>query len=200
MRHVSRLGGGWSGRPDPGRFTIQQLRVVVRIHSELVRVDLFRLEPLYAFSSLTSRTGITLIAMLLYGVGSLTILNGGYTLSAVDFTMLAAFLVLSVACFVVPLMGLHGRINAVKERRLAEANASLETVLAEVHARIGAGDFEHAAAATGALTAATAALAAVKQVSPWPWRPETFRAFASAVILPVAVWLITGALGRLIGS
>jgi hypothetical protein len=181
---------------------IQQLRIVVRVHRRLVRVELFHLEPLYAFSSLTSRTGITLIALVAYGFGSISFLVGpvAYTLSPVDLAMLVALVALAIACFVLPLLGLHGRIAAAKEQRLAEANASLEKILGEVHARIGTGNLEAAAAMKDAVEAATSALAAVEKVSSWPWRPETVRTFVTALILPVALWFITVGLGRLLGA
>jgi hypothetical protein len=41
---------------------VHQVRVVMGVHRDLVRVDLFRLDPLYAFSNLTAILGIAAVA------------------------------------------------------------------------------------------------------------------------------------------
>jgi hypothetical protein len=54
------------------------------------------------------------------------------------------------------------------------------------------------AEANAGIAAATVAVAAVTHTSTWPWRPQTFRGFLSALGLPVLVWLITRFIGRAI--
>lgn len=178
---------------------IHQLRLVSRIHRDLVRIDLFRLEPLYAFASLTAWTGIALIAITVYGIGSLALLLGsGLELSVVDLATVGSVAAVAVACFVLPLLGLHGRIQAEKDRRRAEAGGAVAAAVAEVHARIREGRFDGMAQVNDGLAAATSALATISRVSTWPWRPETIRGFAGAVSLPVIVWTITALLGRVL--
>jgi hypothetical protein len=179
---------------------LNQLRIVSRIHRSLVRVQLFHLEPLYAFASLTSRTGLTLIAVLLFGVGTVTLTSGGrFVLSGVDVVMVLAFLGLAVVSFVGPLVGLHARIVEEKDRQLAAANATLEAVIAEVDRRVAAGAYDGMSVANDALAAARSGLSAVSSISTWPWRPETFRGFVSALVIPVVVWMITALLANVIG-
>lgn len=40
----------------------------------------------------------------------------------------------------------------------------------------------------------------IKSVSTWPWDPRMIRGFASALLLPVFLWLITRLLERLLKS
>jgi hypothetical protein len=176
---------------------VHQVGIVVRVHRELVRVDLFRLDPLYAFANLTSWTGISIVGALAYGVASL-ILVGGVRFSIVALAAFTAVIPVAVAVFVFPLLGLHGRIQAEKERRRAEAGEALETAVAELHLRIRSGDFERMSQLHDALAAATSAHATVSKISTWPWRPETLRGFISAVGLPILIWTITALLARVI--
>lgn len=178
----------------------QQLRVVARIHRDLVRVDLFRLQPLYAFAALTSWTGAVLIFLVIYGVVALSIINGSFILGPIDLGVLVAILLVAIACFVLPLLGLHGRIQAEKDRRLAEANATLDRVIAEIRERVASGDWEAMPALHDGVAAATATVSAIGRISTWPWRPETLRGFLSAVALPIVLWLVTTGLARAFGG
>jgi hypothetical protein len=176
---------------------IHQVGVVMRVHRDLIRVDLFRLDPLYAFANLTAVTGIAGLLGLAYGVASL-ILVGGVRLSVVEIAAVGAQIPIAVAVFVVPLLGLHGRIQAEKDRRHTEAGETLETTVAELHRRIRAGEFERMSQLNDALAAATSAHATIAKISTWPWRPETLRGFISAIGLPVLIWVITAVLARVI--
>jgi hypothetical protein len=105
---------------------------------------------------------------------------------------------IATASFVVPLRGLHDRISAEKARHRALAGETLAATVAEVQARIRAGEYGRMSPLSDALAAATSAAASIARISTWPWRPETLRGFASAVALPVLLWTITALLGRFI--
>jgi hypothetical protein len=177
---------------------LNQLRMVARIH-RVASVDLFRLQPLYAFSSLTSLTGISLVAILLFGLLFLYAFASLASFAVTDLVLLVVLAGLAVACFVVPLLGLHDRIDEEKGRRLGEAQTTLQRALAEVQSKIGSGDFERAKDLNDGLAAARGAVATIATVSTWPWRPETLRAFLSALVVPVVLWLTTAFLAEAIG-
>lgn len=180
---------------------IYQLRLVARVHATAVRVDVFRLAPLYGFASLTAWTGIALVACVAYGLGLLVVTVGeDLSFSIVDTATIVGLLSVAVALFVAPLLGLHDRISDEKARRLAEANLALSATIAEIHRRIAAGELEAAAKLNDAVAAANATVAAIGRVSTWPWRPETLRGFVSALGLPIALWLITEVLRRVIDA
>lgn len=177
---------------------IHQLRVVDDLHRRSVTIDLFHLEPLYAFARLTSLAGTVLIAIGVIGVGLVSLIIPGFELAPSDYVTFVFVFVVAVACFIVPLLGLHGRIEDEKDRRLVEAHGSLGAALAEVRRRVAAGDFEGAARLSDAVAATNAGVLAVSRVSTWPWRPDTLRGFMSAVFLPILLWLAITILGRLL--
>jgi len=176
---------------------LHQLRVVSRVHRESVRVDLFHLTPLYAFSTLTARTGIALISIVVALIVLLSLTIGRFLLNGeTDIAVTVGIFGIAVACFVVPLQGLHDRISDEKDVRLAGLQATLASVIVEFQRRVGAGDVEGAGRLNDTIAAARAAVDAVARISTWPWRPETLRGFVSALALPVVVWLFTALLGR----
>ena len=176
---------------------VHQVGIVIRVHRELVRVDLFRLDPLYAFANLTSLIGISSLAGTAFTVGALTLV-GGVQFSVLEFAWFGAIIPIAVGVFVGPLLGLHGRIEAEKERRHAQAGEALETTVTEIHRRIHSGDFDRMSQLNDALAAATSAYGTISKISSWPWRPETLRGFVTAVGLPILLWAITAVLGRVI--
>jgi hypothetical protein len=178
---------------------LHQLRVVSRVHRSSVRIDVFHLEPLYAFSTLTAATGIALIAMVIGLTAALSATTGSFLITgASDIAITAAIVAVAIASFVLPLLGLHGRIADAKDAQVAEARASVATLVEEVRARVVAGELEGAGRLKDAMSAAESSVSAVSHISTWPWRPETFRGFVSAIGLPIIVWTITQVLLRLL--
>lgn len=181
---------------------IHQLRIVARVHRDLIRIDLFHLDPLYSFSSLTARTGAAIVGFVVYGIGGLSLLSGrlvGFGAQAVvGTTTVVILLLVAIACFLVPLLGLHGQIRDERDRRRAEANAAVDGTVGEIEARIAAREFDRMGPLADAMTASTAAVAAISRISTWPWRPETLRGFISALGLPILIWTITALLARVL--
>ncbi len=168
---------------------VHQLRVVARVHRG-VRVDLFHLEPLYAFSILTAATGLALLALIIGLIVFLSLAIGTFLLVGTsDIAITVVIAALAVACFFVPLVGLHGRIADEKAARMADAQTTLATVLAAVRTRVADGDLDGAAKLKDAMLAADASVVAIARISTWPWRSETLRGFVSAVLLPVGLFL-----------
>lgn len=176
---------------------VHQLRVVARTHRESVRVDLFHLEPLYAFSLLTAATGLALLGLTAGLIVSLSVTLGYFLLSgSTDIAVTVGIAGIAIACFVVPLLGLHDRISDEKARRMAEAHDTIARLVAEVRDRATTGDLDGAGRLKDAMLAAESSVAAISRISTWPWRTETLRGFVSAVVLPVILWLLFQGLSR----
>lgn len=177
---------------------VHQLRLVDGLHRRHVRVDLFRLQPLYAFATLTARTGVTLLGTAAVGFAVVSQVTPNIRLSAADLSSAVVLVGVSIACFVAPLLSLHDRIVAEKDRRLEEANETLAQTLGELRHRVAAGQLDDAAKLNDAVAAANASVLVVGRISTWPWRPETLRAFAGAVLLPIGLWITFELLRRVL--
>ena len=70
----------------------------------------------------------------------------------------------------------------------------------EIYRRIDARQFDTTKVVSDALAGVTDLRKRVVDIPTWPWRPQVFSGFVSALLLPVAIFLITRALATQLGS
>ncbi len=175
--------------------SVRQLRLVSGIHARAQRVALFEPAPLYAFSTLTSRTAIGLVLLQAPTVFFVPA-NGSAVLITVAWLVPVALI--ASAIFVLPLQGMHHRITAEKERLEAEVGRRLASTMDDVHAAVDERRREDADALNKTLATLVAERDLVAKLPTWPWAPGTFWAFASAILLPIGLWFLTRVLERLV--
>lgn len=175
--------------------TLRQLREISRIHEQATALDLYRPDPLYAFSSLTAQTGIALI-----GINYVSAATDPATFSNPALMAgLGLSLLIAIGCFVLPLMGMHRRLVAEKVKLEADAGDLLRRTIDELDRRIRADDDSGASAMTRVLEGIVIRRDVIGRIPTWPWRAGTLRAFVSAVVLPLAMWLLFRTLGKVLG-
>jgi hypothetical protein len=173
--------------------SVRQLSVVDYIYTHHTEVDLFKLEPLHAFSRLAAWTAFAFAILthvwIIYWPSALG--------NAVSFALLIAFASMATALFVVPLLGIHRLLVREKERRKAEAGEQLDIAISELHRRNRAGDYPQMPELNNATEALVRVRDVLDKVPTWPWQPETLRWLGTALLLPIVVWVITRVLERL---
>lgn len=169
---------------------IRQMRIVSRLHAAADHVDPFRPAPLYAFSRLTSAAGIVLIGFNTMGA----LANPAIFESANAFTLyvpwLGVFTLVAVAVFVVPLLGMHRRLVGEKERHQVEADERLKSILGELNRDVDALDLARADALQKTMASLLQQRDVLARLPTWPWSGGTIRAFGSALLLPITVFLL----------
>jgi len=172
---------------------VRQLWMVDLIHGLAEHVNLFRVKPFYAFSGLASRTGMSFL-LLAYFVAAMRpdIVRDTPVLQV----LIVAMLPTAVACFVLPLYGMHLRLVAEKDRLLAEANSRFETLLARLHARVDGEILTDADKLSHQISSVAAEREAISRLSTWPWEAATVTGFLTTLILPLLIWLVQRLLGR----
>ncbi len=164
-------------------FLYRALRMIRQLYDRVEAVNLFHLEPIYAFSGFTSRFGIFFVLQSTLGyftnpVGWLLVFTASLWTS------------LAIASFIWPLGGMHAKLQAEKERVNEENDLRLNRTYQELHQRIdkkndvGMGDFR------SRLSALLDLRQEIKKISTWPWDSATLRTFITALFVPLAVWLI----------
>jgi hypothetical protein len=167
------------------------LRRVERLHREVRRVDLLNPAPVHALSSVTATVGISFIA-----ITSFSMLTDPATHQTAGGLVLTVGLVaVAVACFVVPLWGMHRRLQTERSRLKAEVARRIEATIQRLyelvdHDRPGATELQDRMAAL----LATREL--IGRLSTWPWQPETPRWLVSALLVPIVIWGATTFLER----
>jgi len=172
---------------------VRQLWMVDLVYGLAEHVNLFRVKPFYAFSGLTSRTGMSFV-VLAYFIAAVRpdMVRDTPALRVLIFAILPT----AVACFVLPLYGMHLRLVAEKDRLLAEANGRFETLLARLHARVDDEILTDAEKISHQLSSVAAERAAISSLSTWPWEPATMTGFLTTLVLPLLIWLAQRLLGR----
>lgn len=174
--------------------SIRQLRLVQRLHSQATNISLLNLEPAHAFSGLTARTGIGLILLLILGyLYNPSSFYGGYLVAAYLLMAIPAIIV-----FVVPVMGMRDRLAEEKKRVLHETNELLQLTGDKLEGKIRANDYSDLQGMETAVRVLTQKREMLEKISTWPWDPGTVRGFASTLLLPILLWLITRLLGRFV--
>jgi hypothetical protein len=174
--------------------TAHQLRLVARIHREATAIDPFDRTSVYAFSSMTALTGLAYAAS-----GYFTLLfNGAYQAGNVVATVVVVTVfALAIVCFILPLWGVHDRLVDEKQVLAREVEVRLSRLTEEMYRRIELGDFEGTKAVGDSLVGVSAIRKRISDIPTWPWRPQVLSGFLSALLVPVAVYVLTRAISGL---
>jgi hypothetical protein len=167
--------------------------MVDHIHGLVGRIHLFRAKPLYAFSGLAARTGVSFV-LLSYCI--IAVQPAALRESPALQMVVLAMIPTAVACFILPLRGMHRRLTAEKNRMLADASSRFETLLARLHERVDRGDLADADKLNAQIASVAAEREAVARISTWPWELTTLTGFVSALLLPVLLWVLQRVLTR----
>lgn len=179
---------GFSFIPLLVYLTLRQLHAISGMFARVKEVNIFHLQPLYIPSTLTARTGVIWILylnanILISGVG------GGTNLALVIVVGVVKIL-LAISAFVVPLWGIHRKIVREKKRTLGENSALIENAYSELKHFLETKDYARMDQLKEGISSLFSYRAALEKAPTWPWQPETFRGFLSAVFLPLVIWIV----------
>jgi hypothetical protein len=172
---------------------VHQLAVVTRLHAR-AEVDLFRPQPLSAFSVLAARSGIAFLVLAWYAAGvrpDLVLAN------PVGAALVAGVVGCGLAAFVLPLVGLHERLAEAKGRLLDEADERLRRLVHDVWDGVDARATDRAEGIDRQLESVQRSRTIIADRPTWPWATPTLTGFVSAFVLPIAIWAVTFLVERL---
>jgi hypothetical protein len=169
-------------------YVIRSLIAVPKIFDRVTRINLFNLSPLYVLARFTSRAGMIFIVYLL--LNFLTAENWGSEEAGEAITIFYLFFNsgFAILAFVLPLLGIHKRLEAAKEKAVEANNNLIESGFAKMQALVRAGKHD----SVPRLRASNSALLEYRQelakISTWPWDTATLRTFITALAVPMIVW------------
>jgi hypothetical protein len=170
--------------------TVRQLLVVRRLSTVARNVDIFKPEPLNALARLTAVGAIGLIVFVVAFVL--------YTPDQpIAYIVQEAFLLaIAVASFVMPLGVLHERLSTEKNRLVSASQDRLKGILERIHSTVDSSELAQAEQLNLTLSSLLSEHEMIGKLHTWPWSAGTFRGFASALLLPIALIVITQAIDR----
>jgi hypothetical protein len=180
-------------------FLFRTVRRAAALYGRVGEVAIFHLDPLYAFSALTARIG-----MFLAFAGALSYLTNialVETPNTVGFVFFAGIdLTVAIAAFLYPLLGIHRRLETAKEAAADANDLRLEAAYRELHRRSDALEIAGMADLRHQIEAILEFRREIAAISTWPWAPGTIRAFLSAILLPIGLWLTQQVLERILAT
>jgi hypothetical protein len=173
--------------------TVRQLRLVIELHRRATAINLFQLAPAHAFASLTARTGTGLVIFILFSA-----LLESSNITQGNLIGLVLTGILAIFVFTVPLLGMRNRLKVEKARLLSETNGAIQVTISRIHGQVNSDEYAKIAGLNTALSSLIVERDLIEGISIWPWEPTTLRGFASTLLLPIFIWLVTRLLERLI--
>ena len=113
--------------------------------------------------------------------------------------MLVTLFAIAIACFVLPLWGIHDRLVDEKQVLARDVELHLSQLTEEMYRRIDGRELEATKAVSDALVGVAEIRKRISDIPTWPWRPQVLSGFLSALLVPVAVYVLTRALSNQLG-
>jgi hypothetical protein len=111
----------------------------------------------------------------------------------------AAFTLIAVLTFVWPLWGVHRLLQQEKLELQRGVATRIERTVERVHARVDACDLSDADGLNKTLSSLMLERAMLEKISTWPWSPEAPRLLATALLLPIALFIAQRVLATTLG-
>ncbi len=166
--------------------TIRQLRLVNTINANYLRVSLFDLGPLQAFSKLTASTAVGLVV----GIYGWMLINPELLGDPMSLGFAVLFTILAIAVFVWPLWGVHRLMEIEKARALREIDRRFEAVFSEFNQFVHDDDYAATERLNGTIASLEIQHRRITAIPTWPWRPETARFAVTAIALPLILTIL----------
>jgi hypothetical protein len=173
--------------------TVTQLRSVRHLSAIARNIDVLDTGPVDALSRVTAVGAVGLLTFI-------TITNLVLPSSAPGFVALDVLLIVFAAlAFLLPLQVMHRRLGRQKSELLGASAARMRSVLDALHRAVDSGDYTSADALNKMVATALAERDLLTRLPTWPWTTTTIRGVGSALLLPVAIFVITRGIDRLTG-
>jgi hypothetical protein len=170
----------------------RQLNLGSRATDEFIQINLFNLDPIYAFAGLTLRTALGWLVMAYAWALTTPNLFGNLIIAMTIIFMQ----VVAVLTFVLPLLSAHGRIVQKKDEFLHDIGSRLEMVIVEMSKCSDAqDDLSRLRENFSTLTSTNDWL---QKLPTWPWRAGTVNSLISAILIPNLIWILQIVLERYI--
>ena len=172
--------------------SIRQLRMVYRTVNLAKGFNLFHLDPVYAFSLVTSRTGASWVLLL-----SLTLLMFPITLAPIPiFALLIMQIGMALSAFTLPLQIVHHHLVLEKRRLLRENHQRLNNVLVQLHQDLDKNALGEIMEFNSTISALNTERDILIKIPTYPWRSGMLTNFLSISVLPIILFLIQFGIGH----
>lgn len=166
--------------------TIRQLRIMDRIFTHHVKVDMFNQEPLYQLAGVAFYTAIGLNVP----VSTIFVLFPPLTGDRVSLFLALTFFALSAITLFAPLYQVHQLLEEQKSAQMSENARLLAASIAKLRQQIESQSLEGLEKTHQAISALQQDREITSNVPTWPWPPGSLKTTVATLLLPTVIWLI----------
>jgi hypothetical protein len=194
------LASSWSTLGANLYWVVRLLRMVHIIYARYAHVDIYRVTSLYAFSGLTARVAICLLAGI-YAANLVfpTFNSPSIAWQASRWSVTTLGIGIAIASFVWPLVGVHRILERQKALLLDENGAKIRAASGMTHDGLARSDLANMVPLKHAMDSLVAERGVLQGLRTWPWQADTFRWVSTAALLPVLVFLLQKLISALLG-
>ncbi len=160
------------------------------LYKRVTKLNLFNLQPLYGLARVAMVVGIFLLLVVNINFFNETYYGSITQTPETTYQITVAGIAAAVAVFVIPVLGIHRKIEKDKNTLLAENAEQINSLRNEIQKDMEGRNFKNIDGLEKGLSALLKVRESVGAIPTWPWSPGTFRSFASAIVLPIIVWLL----------
>ena len=176
----------------------RQLSLVNKAYELVDEVSVFHRQPLYAFSTLTMRTALFLVGMAVISYAAESIVDTSSTEDAITLTLSVIVVPLSLVVVLLPLWGIHQRLQEAKENVLEENSMQTAKLRQQFYSVMDDENYDALPVVESAMESLYKERDQLRGIPTWPWAAGAFRNFLSAVLLPMLLWFLQIVLSRLL--
>ena len=168
--------------------SVRRLLLIISFHKQIKQVDIFNLESLRAFSRYTSTTSIAILLTIL--------VNQPFIVDTEGIIFFAIFILVGVAVFITPLIGLRNLITIERDQQLTEIMSDITNISKKVRQAIRNNEEDRLGKLKNGTDVLLTQRDELAKIKTWPWKSGTIRGFSTAFLLPIFLWLVTRILER----
>lgn len=184
----------WTGVGIVGVEIARKLFVIHDIYDSHMNIDVLRSRPLTAFARLAAVMVIFTMAAVI--LATIALAQFGTSLTWIAGAGVPTLL--AAAAFFAPLWSAHRLMEHEKSRNIDELGQRVQSTITELRNTLDVGQSQQAGNLRDALQALSMARDEYRSVSTWPWQRATLGGVVTALLAPLAVWLLTSALEQIV--
>jgi hypothetical protein len=165
---------------------INMLIMVDRSFKASSSFNLFDREPVFAFSELTARSSIIILAFATLNI--LLVPSSTIEVGVLVFDFL--LIPIGVAIFIIPLWEAHRRLVQVKRDLHTTVERKIEAMIERLHNCLDSNDSEEMTFINKALASLGIEREFIDKLPTWPWRKGLLTGVASALLVPTTLLVI----------
>ena len=108
-------------------------------------------------------------------------------------------IILAIGVFLWPLLGIHGLLQKEKRVLVVELGRRMKATLAELHRRLDRNELDDLEKLKLSVDCLIAEQSVLDRLSTWPWSAQTPTLLATAIVLPLVLYLLQFGIRMLLG-